>query len=364
MIKRSSRRPTDRAPARARRIAVALPLVALLGYVIYWFAVAGTVENQIDAWIKAQRNAGVEVSHGGIRTGGFPLNVEVRIQSPSISRLAVDGHIWEGPEIVLWAAPWSLDRLHWRAPGRHRSQDLERAQPIIMEAMGLEGWVEIEAGKVARWEAWLANAEISKKAGRTVTVRGLLTQYLPTPEDLAHDPLRLPLTIDAKGLDLSAQDAPEGPFGGEIDRLTLDLALLIPPVPPSKSGVWPDAVHAWREAGGVLEVKSLGLTYGPLNLNGEGTMSVDRDGQPIGAFSARITGHGETVEALRRAGAMTPGAATAAQIALGLMAKGPPGGPKRLDLPLTLQDRWVTLGAVRLFRLKPVDWFRRDASGG
>ena len=115
---------------------------------------------------------------------------------------------------------------------------------------------------------------------------------------------------------------------------------------------------AWRDAGGALEVTSLGLSYGPLNMLGDGTVALDRDGQPEGAFTAHLTGFPEAIDAFRKAGLMTRRDADTAQVVLGLLARGPLGGPRTLDVPLTLQDRTVSLGPVALFRLKPVDWFQ------
>jgi len=142
-------------------------------------------------------------------------------------------------------------------------------------------------------------------------------------------------------------------LGDTIDRLTLDLSLN-GPVPP---GPWPDPALQWRDAGGVVEVRHLGLAQGELSLSGEGTLAIDPEGQPEGAFAARITGFNAAIEALRKQGLMDDGTAGTVQVVLGLLANGPPGGPKTLDVPLTVQDRTLSLGPVKLFRLKAVDWF-------
>ena len=81
------------------------------------------------------------------------------------------------------------------------------------------------------------------------------------------------------------------------------------------------------------------------------------EGKKAGVVTAKATAQ-KTVEALRKAGMVDDGAAQAVQVVLGLLSKGPPGGPRSLDMPITVQDRRLSLGRIELVRLKPVDWFR------
>lgn len=360
------RRPLDHlraTPPLARRIAVALPLVAILGYIAFWFTVAGTAEKQVGTWIAAERARGLEIETGGLATSGFPFRVQVRLAAP---RAKWPGGAWAGPPLMLSAAPWDWRRLNWTAPGKHLIEWTDRGgrpRRATLAATHLEGWGEPGRGGLPRLEAWLTDGVIDMPdalAGGTITARGLLLQVLPPSRDETESAgdgsPRLPLSLDAKGVTLPPAMATA--LGRDIERLALEMSLN-GPVP---QGPWPEPALAWRDAGGVLEIKQLGIAYGPLNLTGEGTLAIDRAGQPEGAFTARVTGFSETVEALRKQGVMENAAADAVQVVLGLLAKGPLGGPRTLDVPMTLQDRTFSLGAVKLFRLKPVDWFSSSGS--
>ena len=351
------RRSLDRlraAPPLARRVAVALPLVAILGYAVFWFTVAGVAEQQVRAWIAAQAAHGVTITHGALVTGGFPFRVDVRIAAPAA---AWPGGSWRGPELMLSAAPWDWRRLNWRADGVHdvtwTGKD-GKVHQAALTARHLEGWGEAGRGGLPRVEAWLTDGSLAL-AGGTVTARGLLVHILPpSPDDAevpSDDTPRLPISLDAKGVTLPPDQATA--LGDTIDRLALETSLN----GPIGKGPWPAPALAWRDAGGVLEIKQLGIVHGPLNLTGEGTLAIDPAGQPEGAFTARVTGFAETVEALRKAGIVDKRAADTVQVILGLLSKGPVGGPRTLDIPMTLQDRTLSLGAVPLLRLKPVDWF-------
>ena len=344
-------------PAGLRRLAVALPLVGILGYVVFWFTVASTAEKQVLSWIEQQRPQGVEITHGEITTGGFPLRVVIRIAEPSVR--APRGS-WSGPALTLTGAPWDWRHINWQAPGRHdirwrAANGSDRR--AMLTAVHLEGWGEAGGGGLPKVEAWLTDGELVLPGG-TVAARGVLLQILPPAGDegdrgaadgLSPGP-RLPISLDAKGITLP--ERMESPLGRSIDRLALEMSLNGPLTP----GPWPAPALRWRDAGGVLQINQLGLTHGPLNMSGDGAMAIDRLGQPEGAFTARVTGFAETIDALRKRKIIDPSAADAVQVVLGLLSSGPDNG-RVLDVPLTLQDRTVSLGGFKLFRVKPVDWF-------
>ena len=62
------------------------------------------------------------------------------------------------------------------------------------------------------------------------------------------------------------------------------------------------AIAAWRDAGGTIELDRLQLNWGGLGATATGTMALDQDLQPIGAFSGGIEGFGAILSALVEAG--------------------------------------------------------------
>jgi len=331
-----------------RRIAVALPLVAILGYVVYWIAAQKAAVAQVDAWIALQKTRGIEAATGGVTATGFPFEITLRLAEP---QARASGWTWRGPPLEITGKPWSLARLTFRAPGSHAVTLADRDGAMRrqrIDAGGLDGTAHLDRGRLARLDLRLVDVTASGDLGavRAASLRLDLPAPAGTPEKPAQ----------ALGLDVAKLVFPDTPgliFGDTVDRLTFDLVL----EGPIGTGPWPEPALAWREAGGVLQMPGVGVAYGPLNLAGEGTAALDRLGQPEGAFTARITGFAEAIQALRKMGYMEPGAANAAQVVLGLLAKGQGNGVRTLEVPLTLQDRTLSLGPVRLFQLKPVGWF-------
>lgn len=335
-----------------RRIAVALPMVAILGYVVFWFAAEKAAQAQVDAWIALQRSRGIEAQTGEVTSTGFPFAITLRLATPSAK---APSWSWRGPALEITGKPWSLARLTFRAPGTHAlalagKDGAARQQKIL--AGSLDGAAYLEKGRLARLDIRLADLDATGDLGAVKAAA--LHLDIPVPAGTPEKP------VQALMLDVATLSFPATPgliFGDTFDRVTLDLVL----EGPVGTGRWPEPALAWRDAGGVLQARGVGITYGPLNLTGEGTAAIDRLGQPEGAFTARITGFAEAIQALRKLGYMDPGAANAAQVVLGLLARGQGNGGRTLAVPLTLQDRTLSLGPVQLFRLKPVDWFKKPA---
>lgn len=334
-----------------RRIAVALPLVAILGYVVFWFAAEKAARGQVDAWIAQQKPRGIEARTGAVTATGFPFQVTLTLAEPSATAPAA-GWSWQGPPLEISGKPWALDRLTFRAPGVHALALPGRAgapRAVRVTAGALDGTAFLDRGRLARLELHLSGLDMAGDLGAARAEAARLE--IPAPSGSDEKPAQA-LIFDVAKLAFASADG--ALFGDTVDRLTLDLLL----EGPVGGGPWPQPALAWRDAGGVLQARRVAVAYGPLSLVGEGTAAIDRDGQPEGAFTARVTGFSAVIQALRLMGYMDPGAANAAQVVLGLLARGQGHGPETLEVPLTLQDRVVNLGPVQLVRLKPVDWFR------
>ena len=72
-----------------------------------------------------------------------------------------------------------------------------------------------------------------------------------------------------------------GPLGDGIDEL--DFAATVKGAIPS--GKVADALAAWRDAGGRIELDHLRLKWGALNATATGTIALDQELQPTGGFS-------------------------------------------------------------------------------
>lgn len=119
------------------------------------------------------------------------------------------------------------------------------------------------------------------------------------------------------------------------------------------------ALETWRVDGGVVELTGLSAGLAPLQVQGDATFALDRDLQPIGAGTLRIAGADAVLSRLAQQGGgpfKPKEIKQARQMAALLTQPDPNGGPPRLTLPLTAQDRRLFVGPFAVARLPDAGW--------
>ncbi len=341
---------------RLTRAALALALLAFGGLAAYWFWAADRVETAIAQWTEAQRARGYEIAYRGPEISGFPVKLAVRFTEPSVG--APQGWRWSGAAIAGEAAFWQpltfrLDlplrqtlSADWRGHRRELSLEAETARGLVH--LGPDGWLKaatIEMERVVLGEP--GGGTQGAATLRADRLRYDVTRRPPTLEGT--DGWTLLLSAEMRGIAL-----PEGtpnPFGEKVARIAFDATLLgaIPKGAPA------EALARWRDAGGLIEVEQVRLIWGPLDLRADGAATLDARFRPEGAFTARIRGLPDALDAFAARGLIEPGIAFALKLtALTLAKQRDEAGRAVVELPITLQDGLFYLGPVALFRLAPV----------
>jgi hypothetical protein len=150
---------------------------------------------------------------------------------------------------------------------------------------------------------------------------------------------------------LSLPTAP-APFRNPVDEIAMGVTLM----GPISSAPARAAATAWRDLGGTLELDHLMARWGTLGVTGSGTVALDADLQPIGAFSAAVEGYDELLKALVAAGQMRAGDARLAQFALGMLAKAGLDGRPEIATSFTIQNGEMFLGTVKLGKAPRIVW--------
>ncbi len=152
------------------------------------------------------------------------------------------------------------------------------------------------------------------------------------------------LTFDIHAIDLSAASLEGHPLGATIADASLKAQIMGPlPATPDAKGL-----EAWRDAGGNIEIAALELRWGPLAMNAKGTLALDGQMQPEGAFTAHMTGWDKTIDALTAAGWIKLGPASMAKLALGVVSQPDANGQAAVDTPVTIQSRRISVGPLKL----------------
>ena len=336
-----------------------LILAALLavggGYTAYWFLVAHRIEAGIADWALSQRAEKIDLSWQKMRVSGYPVAFRVDLGSAALR----DGAITPSPELHIPALsgtvrPWNFADWRLAAPGGFTA-DFSAAggsTPAKLIAQTADGVVSIkpEGG----WTLWLSLGATNVETGAPVLVGSAHTTLTvpprpsPGPSHGHADPV-MALAVEASQIKLPSAIAPFGDTIDELDFAATEKGTI-------QSGKLADAVAAWRDAGGTIELDNLRLKWGALDATATGTIALDQELQPTGGFSGAIQGYDQILTALVETGQMRATDAGLARIALTFLAKTGVDGKPEIKTAFTIQNGQMFLGPVKLGRAPRITW--------
>jgi hypothetical protein len=326
-------------------------LLATGAYTAYWFAVAGRVENGLIAWAQSARAEKIDVSWQQMRVSGYPAAFRVDLVSAGLR----DGGVTPSPKFSIpllsaVARPWDISEWRLSAPDRFVSGLATGAvSPLAkLTAKAADGFVAIEPE--GGWKLWLTVRDATVEAGARVGIKSAdATASVPAKPPRGHSDPIVAFAVAARQIILPIGIAPLGDAIDELD-LTATVKGLVP------SGKLADAVAAWRDAGGAIELDNLRLKWGALSATATGTLALDRELQPSGRLSGAIRGYDQILMALVQNGQMRPADAGLARIALTMLAKTGPDGEPEIRTVLSMEDGKMFLGPAKLGKAPRLTW--------
>ncbi|MFO1152935.1 MAG: DUF2125 domain-containing protein [Rhodospirillales bacterium] len=370
------------APANAMKSRGTLPITLIAALVVviaaaaaftaYWFFAIATLEERVAGWIEQRETEGWRIDRGAMTRSGFPSRLRLTLIDGSIAAPA--GWRWASPrtEISLPVfAGWSGDTspVDVAFGGEQRLSPLPNGPVILAHADTLVARLNDDDSRLPTGTFVADNLVVAAEGGAPVTVGHLEAASSGDPtREASLDDATFDLAVNARTVTLPPSLVPAltPALGERIERLDVEARLM----GGLGGGPWPEAVGRWRQAGGTVEVTRLGLAYGPLDLDGEGTLALDGRDELLGAFSVTARGLAATVSTLAERGAIPPEVAAAARFLLHARARsaeppsaasGTPGATATradppINVPVSIQDRTVFLGPLPIARLPALPW--------
>lgn len=351
--------PPPPTAGRGRRLlTIALPLILLVGVgliVAYWYFMVTNLRTAALEWIALRRAEGWRIDVADVTRSGLPLHARLEFADVSVT------------------APRDEGSLGWSSAGVDASLPLLGSQTLRVTATGAQTLSVPVAGGERRYrgqarEAALVMTPDGWAPTGTIVLRGL-EMAPPEPEgrfalesltlSASGDPAIAPADAalpsyrvvgELANLDLPAEVNP--PLGNRVARLAVDAKL----IGALAAEPWPQALLRWRDNGGTLEIAALAFGYGPLAVEADGTFALDKQGQPIGALSARVRGLQTVLLDLQQRRLIEPDAAAAASSLLAMLGQQREDGQAPVTVPLTVQDQTLFVGPMPFARLPTIVW--------
>ena len=336
----------------ATAITVMLLAMAVLWWSL-WMIGAAQYRNFIDGWIAAHEPQGWHVTYDARDTEGFPRHIILHftnfvLQNP-------DGVKIHAGEVALATLPWQ-----WRSLDAKLKHGFDLVIPfgegkMLFIATSETARSHTELDQNGDWSfvnLQLENAKALWGAKPFFSADNFffsLARPETPPQNYKEAGIDFHMTVDA----MTLPDSFSSPFGLNAEKIDLALRVLGPVPDPRVK----ESVATWNEAGGAVAFDKLDLKWGPLVLAAKGTLALDDDLQPEGAFSSQIGNHGKVMKALIDADYIPKHEELMLGSALDLFAKhvdisGTPG----IEVPIAVQLGGLFLGPVKVFEYPEIIW--------
>ncbi len=339
-------RPFTSSRRRWKTLGVVI-FVAIVIYVVWWFLLAETVREQINVWIDNNRMDGRDIQMARLDVDGFLGWLDIQAEDVQIVDTAAGWRL-RVPGITATMAPWKIDEIDgsFTGPMNLAVAKGPALNTYIIETSSNTWAVDRDQGVRVRLD--LEGVAVTSNDDKGVLKVANLKAFLIR----GSVPIYGGLNLKVRDITLPAQA--QSPFGSNVKNIEAHLEW-IGGAPPGN--LTAPELTQWANRGGAVEVRSLRIIHGTLGLDGDGTMALDGRLQPVGAFSARVTGYDSALNQLIQAGLVRSSDGNIAKMILGALGKVPAGGgPKQIDVPISVQDQRLSVGPIPLMRVPAILW--------
>ena len=331
-------------------VLIGILVVGFGAYSAFWWIASGKIKLAAGDWAQAAHDKHIDASWQDIHVTGYPFSFRLELSDAVLSDKAASTPVeLRAPLLSASAWPWNYHTLWLSAPGGITVIAGPDSAPVAkVAASAAEGAVALAAGN--RPTVWLTLYQPRVDAATTLSAR-LADFWLVMPE---HAPASHTDPDFAGAMlvrDLAVPIAPPE-FSKTIDELGLAVTVMgdMPAAPLRQ------ALAAWRDAGGTLELEHFDLRWGAIGATASGTLALDGDLQPIASLSGAVSGYDQLLNALVAAGKVKASDARIAKLALSMLGKPGADGRPQISTSFAIQNGEMQLGPARLGKAPHIDW--------
>ena len=333
-------------------------------YSIYWYAFAENLKENITSFLLDQVREGVDVSFEQIEVVGYPTTFRIIMSSPSLAAKSVfQSHLgvswrWKGARAIAEVKPWNFNKVSLNLSGDHE---------VLIDTF--KGHHEY-TGSIAGLIVDLGLHEDGMPASARLIGTGLQFTYGHTKNNISTKKIRLmaerlfsdnfsskipTLNIQFDLEELNFDGTEVLPFGDVIKRLSTRIKVF----GKIRSPFDILSLKKWSDDGGIIEFESIEGSYGPIEFNANGTLTLDDKLQILAAFSTKVRGINVAIDRLTQAQIIQPSDAAMAKIFLSIFSKNlSDNGSPFVILPLNIQNGQLRIHHVKLLNIPKIEWFK------
>ena len=338
---------------------ISVLVAALAAYSGFWYYLAHNAEGRVQAIVNDMARSGLEFDYQELDVSGFPYRLVLDFKGVQAGYR--DGPLrldWSGPSLQAVLQPWqpghavlfateSLISISYRTDQTTAATIEPKLLSLSLRSTDREGDrfslvmedSRIQALSRGAPETHIKRAELHFRSRRLqaagATVSGLV------------EPVLADLSASISGLDIGARRG--GNEATKIDHFAIDMQ----PRGRFFPRLTPYSLAAWRDAGSTVDIGNLDVLWGTVTVDGDGSLTLDDDLQPLGAISLRTSNPEGLLDNMSEAGWIdSRDRQEAAEIIDLFRTLGTTGSP--VALAISLQGGSIAMGPVVLAEIGPL----------
>ena len=345
-------------------------IIAII-YIIFWYGMVIYLKNTIEGLRDYSAEQGVLASYGKLEITGFPINFHISINdlqfqipyhSNKDQKYKKDKKwIWLAQRAAVELKPWNFNNVKFDLSGSNRLslKDNGTLYEFVSEAKLINIDAKIQGSWLEKFKIKIEDIKISEKLSEVETSiksASFSTQVLLQDKTLFSEATKNPsrvLQMKLKGVYLPKEL--KLPFDNHLDKIFVNLKIIedLSPVFNIRN------LRTWRDAGGIIDIDSFEGVSGSLKTYGSGTLAFDQKLQPLLAMSVNFEGIIPFIDRLKAFGFIRSNTALLAKVILSGISRRSASGKRSVSLPLTIQDRKLSVGPLSLMTLPSINWDKR-----
>ena len=362
-------------PRKSKNLLISLSIFGLIviTYTFFWYGMNLYLKNTIADLKGHGTKNGIFVSYDKLAITGYPLNLRIGITDFQLQiPFGVIQHekpgerkkwIWQAQRAVVKVRPWNFNSVKLDISG---SNNLSIRNGVVIYNFESEAElidVDVKISHFPRLEKIKINARGIKIAEKLSKIETAIDSVFFSTQhslqgkighsEVKKNPSRI-LQVKLKGIYLPK--TVNLPIGNHLEKLFMNLRIVgeLDPILSSHN------LETWRDAGGIIDIDSFEGNSDSLKSHGAGTLALDQNLQPLLAMTINFKGIMPFVDKLKASGFIRSNTALLAKVILRGISKRYPSGKRGISLPLTIQDRKVSVGPVPIMNLPSINWDKRS----